>query len=516
MRISGAVCVVVGMVGWCGTAFAADCASLKGLKLEHVKVTTAEVVSGGTLTLEGQKPMTGLPEFCRVAATIDPAGESDIKVEVWMPVAGWNGKIEGTGHGGLAGHISYGALGGGVKAGYAVANTDMGTSVPAGMDGGVYLDKPDRWKDWGYRSTHEMTVLSKELVKAFYGTDAKKSYFVGCSTGGEQALMEAQRYPEDYDGIVGGAPAHDRTPLHVSILWGFVVDEKTPGAYLPPAKVSLLSAAAVQACDVLDGVKDGMIADPRVCHFDPGVLACKAGEGADCLTAAQVETARKVYAGPKDPRTGRSIYPGLERGSEFGWNGLGPAPSEHMTAPFAPMFEWVFGPKWDWRTFDFGADVDAFNGKLGAVLNANDPDLDRFRADGHKMVIYHGWGDPLVPPAETTMYYDAVLARDRARHAATPLDSSVRLFMVPGMAHCGGGPGLGPGDEFGALVKWVEDGVAPATIASGKTVTAQDGMKTVIHRPLCPYPKEAVYDGKGDSNDAASFACRVPEGSGAR
>jgi feruloyl esterase len=471
-------------------AFAADCAGLSALHLPHTDVTKAEMVTEGTFAPPTGKPLTDLPPFCRVTAIAHPSPDSEILVEIWMPQSDWNQRLEGTGNGGFAGKISWGALAEGVRRGYAVANTEMGMATPPDQDASIFINRPERWIDWGYRATHEMTVVAKQVIHAYYAKEASHAYFVGCSTGGEQAIMESQRFPDDYDGIVGGAPAQNRTGVHTSILWNFAVNERTPASYLPEAARSLLSHAVVEACDGLDGVKDGVLTDPTQCHFDPATLVCKETNQQNCLTPTQVETAKQLYAGPANPRTGESIYPGLPRGSEFGWNGLDPGPGGKP--PYAPIFEWVFGPNWDWRQFDFDHQNSAFVEKLAPMVNATSPDIDTFRAHGHKLLLYHGWSDWLVAPGETIRYYDAVIARDKTA------DQSVRLFMLPGMAHCSGGPGATHFDTLGTMVDWVEHGAAPERIlATGDSFT----------RPLCPYPQTAHYKGTGDTHDAANFVC---------
>jgi feruloyl esterase len=362
-----------------------------------------------------------------------------------------------------------------------------------------------------------MTLLAKQLVKAYYGRDAKKSYFTGCSTGGEQALMEAQRFPDDYDGIVGGAPAHNRTGVHVSILWNFAVPQRSAASYLPPAKISLLSEAVVRFCDALDGVKDGLITDPRVCSFDPASLQCKAGDGEKCLTAEQVTTVKALYAGPTNSKSGKQLYPGLQMGSEFGWTQLGPAPNPGVRAPYSPVFEWVFEEKWNWRAFDFDQDVDRLNDRLAETLNATNPDLDAFRSHGHKLLLYHGWGDSLVAPGETINYFEAVRTRDAELHphrdsvaAGESIDASVRLFMVPGMGHCGGGPGAASFDPLSAMVKWVEDGTAPDALIATKSRSVPTAGSIIQQRLLCPYPQVARYTGAGNTDDASTYACAIP------
>ena len=479
-------------------AAAPNCENLAQLKLPNAKVTIAELITDGTVTLAGVAPIKGMPRFCRVAATLTPTADSDIKIELWMPEAGWNGRFQGTGNGGDAGKIGYGALAGGVKQGWAVANTDMGLSAPAGSDAGIYTGHPERWADWGYRATHEMTVVSKLLLKAYYESAPKHSYFTGCSTGGEQALMEAQRFPDDYDGILAGAAANNRTGVHTSILWNFFVQEKDPAAHVPAAKMSALAAAVVAACDAGDGVKDGMLRDPRECKFDPSVLLCKAGDANDCLTSAQVETVRKLYAGPVNPRTKKQLYPGLPAGSELEWPRMAPSPEKVGAAPFNPLFKWTFGLDWDWRTFDFDKNVAALEKKLAPVLNATNPDLSKFRKAGHKLVVYHGWADWLVPPGESLNYRQAVRAKDGGK---VDTDSYYRLFMIPGMSHCAGGPGLTQFNGLPALVDWVEKGVAPQSIVA---------TSPKVKRPVCPHPQLARYSGTGSTDDEKNFNCVAP------
>ncbi|MDR3735674.1 MAG: tannase/feruloyl esterase family alpha/beta hydrolase [Acidobacteriaceae bacterium] len=500
--------------------YAFDCEGLAKLQFPHTTITMAEAVAAGTLEPSKGMPIRDLPAFCRVAATLKPSSDSSIRVEVWLPQTGWNGRIKGTGNGGLAGTIAYPSLASGLRRGYAVANTDMGMAVLPAENAGIFIDRPERWADWGYRSTHEMTVLTKQLVKAYYGQDAKRSYFVGCSTGGEQALMEAQRFPDDYDGIVGGAAANNRTGVHVSILWNFVVTQRAPASYLSSAKLAMLSKAVLNACDALDGVKDGLIVDPPKCNFDPTALRCKAGDQEDCLTAAQVETVEAIYAGPKDPRTGESLYPGLAKGGESGWGRLFASPGSAHTAPYTPIFEWAFGVNWNWHAFDFDHDVVTFQGRLASAVNATNPDLDPFREHGHKLLMYHGWNDSVVAPGEAIKYYQAVVTRDKeqsskdkhkkdvaSQSAPIPVDSFYRLFMVPGMEHCGGGPGPGDFNALDAVVKWVEQGIAPDRLIVTQAVSAGDDHKQIQERLLCPYPSVAQYRGDGDINDASSYRC---------
>lgn len=467
-------------------AQAMDCAGLAKLSLPNTAVTLTELVAGGTFQPAYGQALTGLPPFCRVALTAKPTSDSDIRIEIWLPQSGWNSRFEGTGNGGFAGRISYGALAGGVKLGYAVANTNMGTGTPTDQDASIFTTHPEVWADWGYRATHEMTTLAKQVVQAYYDQAPKHNYFSGCSTGGEQALMESQRYPDDYDGIVAGAPANNRTGVHMSILWNFVTSMRAP---IPMAKLPVLNQAATKACDALDGVTDGIIANPPACHFDPAVLQCQGADNDHCLTLPQVETARQLYAGPVNPRTHQKLYPGLTPGSEFGWDQLAPKPQP----PYAPIFQWVFGRDWDWHTFDFDHAAETYQHKLAATVNATNANLEAFRRKGHKLVVYHGWADWLVAPGESINYYNQMAAANKNS------EEFYRLFMVPGMAHCSGGPGEDRIDPLSAVVAWVEKGEAPAKLIASKPATGQ--------RLLCPYPQTAHYNGTGDIHQAASYTC---------
>ncbi len=497
------LCLVFGLVGPAAWADRA-CDSLSRFTTPAVTVTTAEVVSSGAFTPPSGKPLTGLPPFCRVAAVLQPSSDSAIRIELWMPQTHWNGRLEGTGNGGFAGNLAYGALAAGVQQGYAIVNTDMGMATPPGQDATAFLNRPERWKDWGFRSTHEMTAQAKRFVTAFYQRPPAHNYFVGCSTGGEQAWMEAQRYPDDYDGIIGGAPANHRTGVHTSILWNFVTTERTPQDHLPTAKLPSLAQAVMAACDRLDGVADGIIGDPSACSFDPASLACSGSENDHCLTPSQVAVVRRLYAGPKNPRTGAPIYPGLPKGSELGWDHFGPGANGQP--PFAPIFTWAFGRDWNWRDFDFDRSVAALDETLGPLVNATSTNLDTFREHGHKLLIYHGWSDWLVVPGASLQDYQALASR----YSAQTLNRFYRLFLVPGMTHCSGGVGPDHFDALRAMVDWVEQGPAPdRLLASQRASLAADGAPRRT-RPLCPYPQVARYRGTGSIDDAAHFSCVAP------
>jgi feruloyl esterase len=478
-------------------AFAASCEGLATLALPQAKITMAQVIAAGEFTPPAGRPEAyrTLPEFCRVAATLTPSSDSDIKVEVWLPTTGWNHKLQVVGNGGWAGTISYSALAEGVREGYAVASTDTGHSTPGGA---FVAGHPEKLIDFSWRSEHEMTVKAKAVVEAFYGAAPRRSYWNGCSTGGRQALKEAQMFPDDFDGIIAGAPGN-RTAMG---LWIANALLKNPDSHIPPAKFPVIHQAALEACDAADGLKDGLISDPTRCKFDPGVLLCKEGDRADCLTAAQVDAARKVYGPGRNPRTGKELFGTLAPGSELGWSVMGGGPE-----PYAPILDQARfvvykDANWDWRTFDFDKDNDRFERPEYLIMNAADPHLERFLAHGGKLLIYHGWADQNVSPYETVRYFRNV--RDTLGAAKT--DGSVRLFMLPGMGHCGGGDGPNVFDKIGTLDRWVEDGKPPASIVASHSTSG----RVERTRPLCPYPQTAQYKGSGSIDDAANFSCKMP------
>lgn len=395
-------------MAFCLPGWAESCEELANLPLPHAKISGAAVVRDrGSIAQVSQK-VGDLPPFCRVDVVVTPVPDSQIRVEVWMPVEGWKGKFEGTGSGGFAGSIQYWGLADGVRRGYAVADTDMGTAPSTGEIGDALIGHPERWTDWGMRATHEMKEVSKAIVRAYYGRAQQFAYFNDCSTGGEQGLMEARCYPEDYDGIVSGAPANNRTHLDMAILWNFAMSEGPPPTRIPTSKLPMLERAVLTECAAQKAAPaDASLSrDPAACHWDPQVLACKAGDGPDCLTAERVAAAKEIYAGPTDPVTHASIYPGAEPGSESGWSSFVPRDG---SAPFGGVFRWVFGPQWKWRSFDFNRDVATMDARLAPVLNATDPDLSSFKRDSHKLILYDGWADWLVPSRESLLYYDSVV-----------------------------------------------------------------------------------------------------------
>ncbi len=483
---------------------AASCEGLAALTASPggapMQVTLAATVAAGAFTQPGGgpggppaagNPYASLPAFCRVAVTLRPGPTSDVKAEVWMPASGWNGKLQVVGNGGFAGTVGYRAMATALAAGYATASTDTGHTGPAANT----FASEDVTLDFAYRAVHETAVAAKKAVDGFYGAAPKSSYFTGCSTGGRQALTAAQRYPEDFDGIVGGAPAIFTTRQAFGQIWFYQAIAVGDGA-IPKEKLPLIHDAALAACDGLDGAKDGVLENPLACTFDPGVLACTAGAApSSCLTPPQVDAVRRVYAGAKHATTGEKIFPGLERGSELGWS---PVPVSYAVDYFKHV---VFkNPAWDPATLDFGKDVAEAYPAAHQIFDANDPRLGAFVGRGGKLLMYQGWAEPGIPPGHVVNYY----AKVKAQTAGA--DSAVRLFMVPGMGHCGGGDGASTFDMAAALDRWVETGKAPEQIPASRV---RNG-KTDRTRPLCAYPNYARYSGTGSIDDAANFACRMP------
>ena len=489
-----------------GRASAADatCERLRSLKLPNTTIA-ADMVAPGAFAAPtpagppaANRTFTDLPAFCRVSATLTPSSDSDIKIEVWMPAAGWNEKLLAVGNGGWSGSISYPALAASLKRGYATASTDTGHT---GGSGRFALGHPEKLTDFAYRAVHEMTIAAKAIVAAYYGSAARLSYWQGCSSGGKQGLKEAQKFPDDYDGIIAGAPANYWTHLITQSLWIANATLKDPASFVPREKFALINKAALAECDADDGVRDGVIENPVRCAFDPQSLRCADADGPDCLTAAQVDAVRKIYGAAKNPRTGEMIFPGLARGSELGWAALAGGPRPLSIAEDHYRYVVFKNPDWDFRTIDFDKDAALADAIDNGALNAVDPDLREFAARGGKLILYHGWNDQLIAPQNSIDYFDAV---EKAM-GAPAASRFVRLFMAPGMMHCGGGPGPNTFDMVDALEQWVERGTAPSRVLASHAANGRIDRT----RPLCAYPQVAVYKGTGDVNDAASFECRA-------
>ena len=503
-----------------------SCEKLAQLMLPHAKVTMAQTVTAGGFS---QEPLfKAAPAFCRVAAQSSPSADSYIKNEIWLPRSGWNGKFQAQGNGGFAGSIDYPGMAAAVMNGFATAATDTGHSADE-VDARWALGHPEKIADFGYRAIHEMTAAAKTAIQAFYGTTPRYSYFAGCSNGGRQALMEAQKYPNDYDGILAGAPANFWTHLLTNALWNVQALTLDAASYIPSRKLPALAKAVNDACDAQDGVADGILNDPRKCRFDPAVMLCKGADSDSCLTAPQITSLKKLYGGAKDSR-GRLLFPGYLPGAETGENGwatwiTGRTPEESLLFQFGNGFfaDMVYSSAaWNYRDAKIDDAVKAADQKLADVLNATNPDLWAFRNHGGRLIVYHGWDDPAIPALNTVNYYQSVVKAMGKENVV----SFSRLYMLPGIQHCGGGPGPAPFSSltrstvqnndaqhsfFLALEAWVEKGQAPFQIIATK-FSGDDATKGIqMTRPLCAYPAAAQYKGHGDTNDAANFFCVAPK-----
>ena len=505
-----ALVTYAGATGLAGTsvpqAGGQSCSDLGSLKLPQTTITLAEVVSAGGFTRApsgrggAAQAVRNAVAFCRVAATLTPTPDSDIKVEIWMPVAGWNGKFEAVGNGGWAGIISYPALADAIARGYATASTDTGHT---GDGGSFALGHPEKYVDFAWRAVHEMTVTAKAVVAAFYGKGPQRSYWNGCSSGGRQGLMEAQRFPADFDGIVAGAPANPRLKLNAAGMAMHQALWRDAASAIPAAKLPVIHDAVLAACDGLDGLKDRLIQDPTRCQFDPATLACKSGDDPQvCLTPPQVHAARTIMS-PVKTRGGVELLPRREPGSESGWGFFfgGPDPLPLV----ADSFKYIVhkDPNWDWRTFDVDRDLAKADaaGELD-VADVVEPNLSAFVARSGKLLMYHGWSDALIPAGSSLGFYNRLVTR---MGGASKTSNWVRLFMAPGMDHCRGGDGPNTFDAVGALDEWVQKRRPPDRIIA----TQMTGGSATRTRPLCPYPQVAVYTGKGSADEAANFVCKA-------
>lgn len=510
-----------------------SCESLAQGTAAGTKVMSAEEVPAGAFQLPGGPARNpeqaslfhSLPPFCRVVLERTPAADSDIRIEVWLPLKNWNGKFRGQGNGGFAGEIDYSGLAVAVEQGYASAGTDTG-HTGGSTDANWALGHPERIIDFGNRAVHEMTVSGKSFLSRFYGTPAAHSYFASCSDGGREALMEAQRYPADYDGIVAGAPAYNWSRLLVNAVNNSQALMLNPASYLPAAKLPAIAAAVVRACDAQDGVRDGVINDPSQCSFDPAELLCKGADSDACLTTPQVGALRVLYAGAHDSQH-RLVYPGYPPGGELGAGGwqlwiTGSAPKTSLMYLFGDHYfgDMVYNnAAWDYRTFTVDRGLADALHATGAALDATNPDLRPFAQRGGKLILYHGWNDPAISALGTIDYYKQV--QRTIGNAAT--ESSVRLFMVPGMQHCMGGPGADSFGQFGpatasgpedaehdillAMEKWVEAGHAPESLIAAHYAGSGQERTVSMTRPLCAWPRTARYNGSGDAKLATSFSC---------
>ncbi|TNE61044.1 MAG: tannase/feruloyl esterase family alpha/beta hydrolase [Alphaproteobacteria bacterium] len=457
-------------------------------------------------------PMPVLPVLCRIQGVDAPVPGSRIGYEVWLPADGWNGRLQVIGNGGYSSAISHYFMALYAARGYAVAATDTGHT---GDDPVFGKDNPEAITDWGHRAMHRTVLQAKALVRAFYGKPADHSYYAGCSTGGHQGLMEVQRYPDDFDGVLVGAPGHNRTHLNAGFLWQFVQNHTPDGAaIMPPGKLTLISRRVLESCGAANGGEAGGLAgdpflnDPFACHFKPAALACAGEDGADCLTAPQVATLEKMYDGARNSATGERIYFGFLPGSEAaggppqlpGWSLYWADPANPAMPARANFWKyWAFGdPDWRWQDFDFDRDMKTTDDRLAGTINAMSVDLRAFRDRGGKLIHYHGLADPVVPASDSVSYFM------RTQDTMGLTDAFYRLFLVPGMQHCYGGPGPFDLNAQAALEAWVEQGVAPARL-----VGSNPGTKDIatFSRPICQFPAKAIYRGTGDPESADSFTC---------
>jgi len=505
---------LVGLLG-ASPCLADPCEELSNLRLENTVISLAKTIPAGPFevklsALGVPKQHIDLPSYCRVAGSIHPTSDSDIKFEVWMPASGWNGRYQQLGNGGLAGVIAYAGLAGTLKRGAAAAATDDGHMSQNVLDAEWAVGHPEKLKDYGDRAVHLTARIGQALVRAYYGRPASHTYFIGCSAGGRESLMEAQRYPEDFEGYLAGAPADfvNYNINHINLvraLRTLPADQQ-----LGPAQLMAVSSKVLERCDALDGVKDGVLRDPRACKFDPGDMLCNAGEDrASCLTPAQAKAIKQIYDA-KDATTEAQIANGFSGtlGTEYvTWPNI-LAGAESAMPRIATLF--YDDPKLDPTTLDLAKVARDTAARIAPI----DPDLSRARSLGGKIIIFHGWADPSVSAHDSLAYFDAVTKR-----MGPNLGDFYRLFLVPGMHHCRGVPGLGANnidmsDWTLALERWVEQGKAPdrmiatefdSPAAAGPPAQMTGRIKST--RPVCVYPKRAVYRGSGSQSDAASFSC---------
>ncbi len=477
---------------------AQSCERLSKLASPTVSITFAKTIDTGAFTPDGSATtISHLPAFCRVVAIIKPTADSDIGTEVWLPVADWKGKFLAVGSGGWGGSIAYDEMADALRRGYATSATDDGHT---GRGASFIVGHPEKFVDFAYRAEHEMTVEAKMLIRAFYGRAPRYSYWNGCSGGGREGLLQAYRYPDEFDGIIAGDPANVRR--NAWALWLAVQTFKDPSAYIPPDKYPMIHRFVLDACDANDGLKDGLIENPESCHIDFRALQCKGPDGPNCLTTRQIQTAQTIIS-PATTSTGKILFPRLEPGTELRWDRLagGPRPADL----FLDEFRYVVyqDPNWDWRTFDLERDS-AKAHEVDKDVDELDPHLAAFAKHGGKLLIYHGWADQQVAPGSSIEFYKSVVSL-----SADPEHASnwVRLFMVPGMGHCSGGEGPYAFDKVSVMEQWAEQGKAPTQIIAAH----QTADKVDRTRPLCPYPQIARYNGVGNIDDASNFTCRLPQ-----
>ena len=531
---AGARSLALVLLAWscaANAAAAGDCAGLQSRAPSDARITAATLQPAGPFVIPadfGPARSVQLPAMCRVQGVLRPTTDSNIVFEVWLPADGWNGRFLGVGNGGFAGSIGYANLVSAVQGGYAAAATDTGHG-PGLTDASWAVGHPEKVIDFGWRAVHLTAVAGKTLAAAYYGTPPSRSYFNSCSNGGRQGLMEAQRFPEDYDGIIAGAPAYRWTGLFTNFVWNAQALAK-PGAAIPAAKTAAIAKAVLEQCDAHDGVMDGLVSEPRQCQVDVRKLQCADKESAECLTPPQIAALQAIYQGARTSK-GKQIYFGFPPGGETapgsaGWDAwiFGAAPGASIQNAFGSSFvkQIVGAPAaWTPADFDFDRDFAPLEAKTAATFNATSPDLSRFAARGGKLILYHGWSDAAIPAPGTIDYHDNVVRRMGAKRAG----QFVRLFVVPGMHHCAGGSGPSDFGQNGvpmpadtatssvmvALQEWVEQGKAPEQLIARRQLPPGAPVDQPVRTGLiCAYPKRAALKQGADSLRAESYSCRDP------
>ncbi len=503
-RIVTAALVAAMSLGHAAVSAAQDCSALQKLSLPGASVTGTQAVAAGALSVTGVSAATvaqlkaavpKLPAFCRVMITAKPGPGSDIRIEVWLPAAGWNGRLQAVGDGGLAGYIPFSLMAEALIGGFATTGTDTGH---VGGSADFMPGHPDKLLDFAYRSTHEMAVAAKAVIAAHYGKLPAFSYYNACSGGGRHGITSAQRYPGDFDGIVAGAPSWNQARLDAARIGINLMVNRTPEHHIPASKYPMVHRAVMQACDGLDGVVDGIIENPRACKFDYASLQCKGGDDANCLTAAQVESAKTLTSPFRDSATGRLLLAAhLRPGSELQWATMASPKPLHNSVARVRNFH-LKDTKWEFRLENVADDID-YAARLDKGLLASDNfNLKPFFDRGGKLLMWHGWSDPQVP-AESSIIYSGNV-RSTTGYAA---DEAMALFMLPGVLHCRGGLGADTFDRMGAITAWVERDQKPARIVAWRTV----GDQVVRTHALCPFPQVARYLGSGDTANAENYSC---------
>jgi feruloyl esterase len=477
----------------------ATCASLKAHGLfADTTVASAAMVAGD--------PAKNAPAYCEVKGDISPNAKSHIGVVFRLP-EGWNGRVLGIGGGGWQGDTNLRTALPGLNRGYATLQTNgghepaPGGGFAAAFDSSWAKDNPEGVADFAYRAVHLTAVVGKQVAARYYAKPLQIAVFQGCSTGGRMALMEAHRFPDDYSAIVAGAPVFNLGVQTAGLVKGRLFTTQKTG--LSDGQVKTITAAVLDACDALDGVKDGLITDPRACKWDPSAIQCKPGQAASdaCLSPEQAGALRRAYADVRGS-DGKVVVYGLSRGGEPGWGVFvatkpGPAPTGASAAGGNPLNAYIYGDaNYDEAKFNPVTDTAKVRSSAFAKeYESDDPDIRPFLAKGGKLILWHGLSDPGPSPYATIAYYDAVKTIAGA-------DAAVRLFAAPGVGHCGGGTGAASFDTLAAMDDWIATGAAPEVIAASNP---QKGFT----RPLCAWPALPFYKGEGDPNAAASFACRA-------